>query len=289
MAGRANHCATMNIKKTTGFTLIELVTLSAVLGLLGAVLVPALARTSPNNKPIQCLNNQRQLCGAWQMYSSDSRDSIVFASDDGTGTSNPLNQYAWVQNHMDFNPGNRGNWDLAYLKSSPLWPYCGQNAAIWKCPSDLSYVTVNGEKRPRIRSLDMNVYFGGFAGTDGGWPSMKPYRVFLKTSELTPSPARLFVLLDMRPDAISWGNFMTDMTGYSPPAPSQYQLADFPGNLHNGACGFAFADAHTELKRWRDPRTTPPLPAISPLPTTPLASPNNSDVAWLQDRATRPR
>ena len=110
-----------------------LVVVLAVLALLGIVFSPTLARTSPNTKSVQCLNNHRQLCNAWRMYAADSGDAIVYASNDGTGTSNPLNQYAWVQDHQDFNPSNPGNWDPSYLKRSPLWPYL-QVSQILKCP-----------------------------------------------------------------------------------------------------------------------------------------------------------
>ena len=37
-------------------------------------------------------------------------------------------------------------------------------------------------------------------------------------------PTLIFVFLDMREDRVNWSNFMTDMTGYSPPDPSQYNL-----------------------------------------------------------------
>jgi prepilin-type processing-associated H-X9-DG protein len=89
----------------------------------------------------------------------------------------------------------------------------------------------------------------------------------------------------MRADAINWGNFATEMTGY-PNAPSQYQIMDFPRLYHNGACGFSFADNHVELKRWEDPRTTPRFIGG---PNGIVASPGNADVAWLQDHATRPK
>ncbi len=274
----------MRTSCATAFTILELTVVLATLGLVALVLAPAMARTRPANKLVHCLNNNRQLCRAWQMYAADAGDVIVYSSDDGTGTSNPLNQYAWVQNHMDFSSGNRANWDPSYLKATPLWPYCGQNYSLWKCPSDTSYVTVQGQPKPRTRSTAMNFYLGGFAGTDGGWSFVTGYRIFLKRTELLPSPSGVFVFLDMRPDAISWGNFMTDMSGYRPAAASQYRLADYPGNLHDGASGFSFGDGHVEVKRWRDPRTMPPA---NNLPATPFATPGNPDVAWLQDHATR--
>ena len=73
-------------------------------------------------------------------------------------------------------------------------------------------------------------------------------------------PTKIFVFLDMREDRVNWSNFMTDMTGYSPPNPSSYSFtSDLPGMYHNMAAGFSMADGHSEMRRWRDPRTTPPL------------------------------
>ncbi len=277
-----------NPQRRSGFTLVELVAIVAVLALLASVLATGVARTRPNSRAYQCLNNNRQLCAAWRMYAEDSRDLIPYSSDDGTGTSNPLNQYAWTQTHLDLDPGNRQNWDPWFVKQSPLWPYCGSNLSIWRCPSDVSGVVVNGVRRPRIRTMAMNGYLGGFAGTDGGWSFIAPMRIFLKTSEITPGPAKIFVFLDMRPDYIIWANFITDMTGYSPPNPAAYSFGDLPGFAHNNACGFSFADSHVEMKRWLDPRTTPPIAEMSPLPP-PSASPGNRDIAWLQDHSTRPK
>ena len=48
------------------------------------------------------------------------------------------------------------------------------------------------------------------------------------------------------------------MAGW-PNQPAQYGFYDLPGFYHHLACGFSFADGHSEIRRWRDPRTTPPL------------------------------
>jgi prepilin-type processing-associated H-X9-DG protein len=146
----------------------------------------------------------------------------------------------------------------------------------------------------------MNIYVGGFApaansgtqaGNDGGWPFAHPYMVYSKLSSITP-PDKVFVFLDMREDRVNWSNFMTDMTGYSPYNPGAYAFTtDLPGMYHNLAAGFSFADGHSEMKKWRDPRTTPPLVAggdISNIPDS-TPAPNSVDVAWLQDHSTRPR
>jgi len=84
---------------------------------------------------------------------------------------------------------------------------------------------------------------------------------------------------------------MTCTLGYSPLDPSQYSFdGDYPGMYHHLACGFSFADGHSELRRWRDPRTMPPLTiGANPLFDQFTQSPGNQDVAWLQFRSTRPK
>jgi type II secretory pathway pseudopilin PulG len=273
----------------SGFTLLELLLIVGVLALLLSVMIPGMSKSVLTSRAFQCLNNNRQLCNAWRMYADDNRDRIVYASDDGTGTSNPLNQYAWTSSHMDFNPNNRGNWDTNYdIAVRPLWPYTGRNASIYKCPSDQSYVVVSGlGSRPRVRSMSMNLYLGGFAGTDGA-PFVTPYRIYLKTTDLTsPGPAKTFVFLDQRSDAINWGNFFVSMAGYYPPNPAAYEFQDLPGMYHDLGAGFSLADGHTELHRWTDPRTTPLVNPLQPIDPFPIPSPGNADVAWLQDHATR--
>jgi len=276
-----------------------------VLGLLLAVCIPAFGRAGMNSKGLRCLYNVRQLGNAWRMYADDNRDRMVYASTAGSRlaasvpvNTNPQdpNNYAWSGAHMDYTPGggNRGNWDVNFdIVRRPLWPYVGRDASIYKCPEDQSSVrNFSGTIVPRVLSMAMNTYLGGFAGTTGGWDSIYPwFRIFLKTTEFTSvTPSKMFVFMDCRPDAVNWSNFMVDMRGLSPSNPAQYGFAEIPGVLHDGGPAFSFADGHGDLHRWQDARTIPPLsPNGTILDVSGSASPNNPDVAWLQDHASRPK
>ena len=273
--------------RPAGFTLIELLVVIAILAILAAMLLPALTNAKTKTHGINCMNNHRQLSLAWQMYSDDNNERLIYASEDPYRPETEA--AAWITGTLSYNPSNPKNWDPDLtIKKSPLWPYTGKNLAIWKCPADRSGVTVDGEFKPRVRSISMNVFLGGWGGTDGYWgPIFSDYKIYLKPSELhNPGPSKIFVFLDMREDSVDMGNFGTRMAGW-PDRPDLYGFYDLPGFYHHLAGGFSFADGHSEIHRWRDTRTMPPL-VPNGFVNDNFSSPDNVDVAWLQEHSTRP-
>jgi prepilin-type processing-associated H-X9-DG protein len=55
----------------TGFTLIELLLMIAVIGMLVAMLLPALGKARERASAMSCLSNQRQLALAWTLCHGD--------------------------------------------------------------------------------------------------------------------------------------------------------------------------------------------------------------------------
>ena len=270
-----------------GFTLIELLVVIAIIAILAAMLLPALSRAKLKAQGVYCMNNHRSLMLAWRMYVDENQDRLPYASEDRFAMTPTVG--AWITGTLDFNPANRSNWDPDQdITKSPLWPYCGKNLSIWRCPSDRSAVTVNGQRKPRVRSMSMNLWLGGYGGKMDSYvdPAGK-WKVYTKYSQFGGDlgAAGIFVFLDMREDSIDMGNFGVCMDGY-PNQPNSYRFFDLPGSYHARACGFSFADGHSELKKWQDARTTPPLQTDVAF-NDQFSSPGNVDIGWLQERATR--
>jgi prepilin-type N-terminal cleavage/methylation domain-containing protein len=278
-----------------GFSLIELLVVIAIIAILAALLLPTLHIAKLKAAGLGCLNNHRQLALAWRMYSEDNHDVLLYASGFWPHTANDPD--IWVSGWINHDPNNRSNWDVQQdLAKSPLWSYSGKSPAIWKCPADQSTVTVAGKKISRVRSMSMNIWVGGFRGTDQGLSDSLDawavgggkWRVYLKATDLVdPGPTRTFVFLDMREDSIDVGNFAPDMRGW-PDQPEAQGFYDLPGSYHHRANGFSFADGHAEIHRWWDDRTMPPLVRDGYVNDS-YRSPNNRDITWLQEHSTRLR
>ncbi|MCC6822027.1 MAG: hypothetical protein V9H26_21990 [Verrucomicrobiota bacterium] len=98
-----------------------------------------------------------------------------------------------------------------------------------------------------------------------------------------PAPANHWVIIDENPDSVNDAAFAVAMDSQGGGARWQ----DGPGMLQANACGFSFADGHSEIKKWKDARTYSGQMATTYLfrqDYTRLMV-NNPDVAWVQERS----
>jgi prepilin-type processing-associated H-X9-DG protein len=254
-----------------------------------------LAKAKTTALVILCMSNHQQLALAWRFYAEDNNDRLIGAANwTPPGARGEIPNWtggSWLST-TKANERTPDNWDHdRFTKQSKLWQYCGNSVEIWKCPADktMAYNTKLQKYVPRIRSMSMNNWVGGPGwNASGAWrpASGSGWKVYLQLSDMTdPGPSSTWVFLDEREDSINDGYFVVDMAGY-PNQPGSWKIVDYPASYHNKAGGFSFADGHSEIKKWRDPRTYPSLKKGQDLPLD-RPSANNQDVYWMQERSTR--
>jgi prepilin-type processing-associated H-X9-DG protein len=267
-----------------GFTFVELLVVIVTVAILALLLLPALAGTKPNSQAFQCLENQRQLTLAWQMYAEDNNCRLPPNCEAGEQPSSPTDpayqpggQFAqWCPGNLKITIPFLVKSQISFIQNGLIYPYV-KTVSVYKCPADLTVfkfgpVTLG----PRPRSYSMNCWLSPYPGRDvtsifGGSPA----RIFNKDTDITqPKPSMTFVLIDENEKSTDDGYFAG-----SPGLPGKW--INVSATRHGNAGGLSFADGHSEIKRWTDAKVLNPPTSGGP---TYASDPNSGDNAWLEQR-----
>jgi prepilin-type processing-associated H-X9-DG protein len=257
----------------------------AIIAILAALLLPALARAKQKAQAVQCMNNNKQLGLAWQMYANDNRDFLAI-NDDGYH-SDPKFPVSWAGGLLDWNPTS-SNTNIVYLNSESfalMGPYVAKNVKVFWCPTDIYLSSVQHAMgwSHRIRSVSMDAAIGdgskylGFSWSTGP----PPFWWAKKMTDLNlPGPAMSWLFIDEHPDSIDdcilyTNPYFTSGTG---------QFTELPANDHAGSCGVGFADGHAEIHKWVDALSLYPVQYTT---RNQISVSNSRDLAWMSQRTPR--
>ncbi len=252
-------CAGRNFR--LAFTLIELLVVIAIIAILAALLLPALSQGKENAKRTVCLNNQRQLNLAWQMY-ADADHGVLALNDWDMRTPNvaesPTNSWVIGNTGLDSAPST--------ITAGTIYPYV-KNVQVYRCPANRSLVL--GTSLPILRTYSLSCFMGG--------PSRdtNDYGVYpLHQMSQIRNPSRTLTFLEEDDATIDDGHFL-----YSPAINNWYNI---PAWAHRNGTTLAFADSHAEYWQWRGARPTTTYFSSGSALTDPAAL---ADVARMQKTA----
>jgi prepilin-type N-terminal cleavage/methylation domain-containing protein len=249
------------MKTMLAFTLIELLVVIAIIAILAALLLPALSRAKERATRTACLNNQKQLNLAWQMYADESGGKLALNEVDLRGAGVPESPTnSWVI-------GNAGlDSDPATITGGTLYPNV-KNIQCYRCPAD--HNTVLGTVIPVLRSYSLSCYMSG-PQADTDQYGIEPVH---QTSQiLKPSTSLTFLEEDI--STIDDGHFL-----YSATVNNWYNI---PSWRHSHGDTLAFADGHVDYWKWRSELPTGTYFTTGSAATDPLAL---QDIARLQQSA----
>jgi prepilin-type N-terminal cleavage/methylation domain-containing protein len=149
---------TMNIKRSA-FTLIELLSVIAVIGVLAAILIPVVGKVRKSSYDATCTSNLRQVSAAYLLMMADNKNILIPAIEaEGSGS---------TQNSKWYKPkgeGPKAAWSISlasFMQGGKQWNRLND----LNCPEALAAIGTASERS----SYGFNHFVGKTNGSDGGF------------------------------------------------------------------------------------------------------------------------
>jgi len=234
------------------FTLIELLVAIAVIGVLIAIMIPALSRAREQARRAVCLSNLRQLTAAWIAYADQNGDKLV----DGNAFHSIVshgNRHLRIEGWMGrafLYPADRETL-MADPNKGALWPYI-RDIDIYRCASGMkghlaTYQVVGGangipaegtitDLEPERTNIGIRV-------------GRTVVRLTLMSDITSPGPAQRAVFIDAGQTS----------SGFAMPyLYPKWDAPNPPPIHHQGGATLSMADGHAEYWKWSDETRTIP-------------------------------
>ncbi len=236
------------MKPRRAFTLIELLVVIAIIGVLAALLLPALSAARQKAAQTTCLNNEKQLGAGMMMYADDNSDAFPGIASEHSGF-NAADWIYWRTNTALYPP---------IAKSPIVTQVASANGSLFRCPLDQNdadrLAAVDMPDGPYLYSYSMTGYgVGAYPDLDMD-VNLGMSSVFMNGVAylFKQSSVRSPVLKIMLAEEPGTSGSSDNPTGSQPINDGRWMPGvDSLTNRHRGGANVTFADGHALAVGWK--------------------------------------